>query len=182
MAVVTGQQAGIFGGPLYTLLKAATAIQLARRVKAEQGVTTVPVFWVDADDHDWQEVRTATVFDAELALRTMSQADLPGAGVQPVGSLVLDESVAALHDTLEASLPRTEFTPEVLDRLRRLYRPGVRFSTAFASWIEELLGRHGLVVFDSADPAARRSLPMSSTTSLPTRAAPRGWLVRAPRR
>jgi bacillithiol biosynthesis cysteine-adding enzyme BshC len=153
---VTGQQAGIFGGPLYTLLKAVTAIQLARRVKAEHGVTAIPVFWVDADDHDWQEVRTATVFDADLAPRTMSLADLPGAGVQPVGSLVLNESVAALHDTLEASLPGTEFTPDVLDRLRRHYRPGVRLSTAFASWIEDLLGRHGLVVFDSSDPAARR--------------------------
>src|SRR5262249_46500182 len=51
VAIVTGQQAGIYGGPLYTLLKAVTTIQLARRVQAEQRAPVVPVFWVDADDH-----------------------------------------------------------------------------------------------------------------------------------
>ena len=69
VAVVTGQQAGAFGGPLFTLLKAVTAIQLARRVSADQGVSAVAVFWVDAEDHDWEEVRSCTVLDAELSAR-----------------------------------------------------------------------------------------------------------------
>ena len=50
VAVVTGQQAGLFGGPLYTLLKAISAIRLARQVEARHGVPTVAVFWVDAED------------------------------------------------------------------------------------------------------------------------------------
>src|SRR5215207_3624013 len=66
VAVVTGQQAGVFGGPLFTLLKAITAIQLARRASAEHGVTVVPLFWVDAEDHDWDEVRAVTVLDANF--------------------------------------------------------------------------------------------------------------------
>src|SRR5581483_3901172 len=61
VAVVTGQQAGAFGGPLYTLLKAVTALQLARAIRADHGVPAVAVFWVDAEDHDWNEIRSATV-------------------------------------------------------------------------------------------------------------------------
>ena len=56
MVVATGQQAGTFGGPIFTLLKALTAIKLARAVESTHGVPAVPVFWVDAEDHDWNEV------------------------------------------------------------------------------------------------------------------------------
>ena len=64
VAVVTGQQAGVFGGPMYTLLKAITALQLARRTEHKQKVPAVTVFWVEAEDHDWNEVRSCTVFES----------------------------------------------------------------------------------------------------------------------
>ena len=60
VAIVTGQQAGLFGGPIYTLLKAITAIKLARRVEQQHGVPVVPIFWIDAEDHDWDEVAGCT--------------------------------------------------------------------------------------------------------------------------
>ena len=63
VAVVTGQQAGLFGGPLFTLLKALTALKLAEQVSRDHGVPAVAVFWIDAEDHDWEEVRSCTVFD-----------------------------------------------------------------------------------------------------------------------
>ncbi len=155
VAIVTGQQAGVYGGPLYTLLKAVTAIQLARRVRDEHGTPAVAVFWVDSDDHDWEEVRTATVLNAGLEVRPLALRDLPGAGTQPVSSLVLDDSVAGLHSALEAALLPTEFTADMMTRLRRHYRPGARLATAFAGWLDELLGHQGLVVFQGSDPAAR---------------------------
>ena len=67
VAVVTGQQAGVFGGPLFTILKAITAIQLARRAARELGAPVVPVFWVDAEDHDWNEIASCTILDAAAA-------------------------------------------------------------------------------------------------------------------
>jgi bacillithiol biosynthesis cysteine-adding enzyme BshC len=155
VAIVTGQQAGAFGGPLYTLLKAVTAIQLARRVSADHGVAVVPVFWVDEEDHDWQEIRSAVVLDAGLAVAAVTLGDVAGAGVRPISSLVFDGEVDAAIDRLGAVLAPTEFTAELLARLRARYRAGAGVAAAFAGWIEDLLGRHGLVVFEGADPAAK---------------------------
>jgi bacillithiol biosynthesis cysteine-adding enzyme BshC len=155
VAIVTGQQAGAFGGPLYTVLKAVTALQVARRVHAEHGVPVVPVFWVDAEDHDWDEIQTATSLDAEF---NVAEATLPspaGAGSHPVGALVLDERVADVVAAFAATLPPTEFTEELVASLKRHYHPGATVGGAFAGWIDELLGRHGLVVFDAADPRVK---------------------------
>jgi len=155
VAVVTGQQAGLFGGPLYTLLKAVTAIQLARRVEAEHGTPAVAIFWVDAEDHDWEEVRTAKVLDAELAVRQVALSPLDGAGHRPIASLVLDGGVESTMAALQQALAPSEFTGEMLERLRRHYAPGRSMATAFAGWLDELLGQAGLVVYESADPAMK---------------------------
>jgi bacillithiol biosynthesis cysteine-adding enzyme BshC len=155
VAIVTGQQAGVFGGPLYTLLKAISAIQLARKVSAKHGIPAIPVFWVEAEDHDWEEVRTARVLDADLKLKTITLGDLDGAGTRPVASLTFDDGINDALAELEASLGRTEFTDELLARLRQHYKPGQKMGTAFACWIDDLLGRHGLVVFEAYDPAAK---------------------------
>lgn len=155
VAIVTGQQAGVFGGPLYTLLKAISAIQLARKVSAKHGIPAIPVFWVEAEDHDWEEVRAARVLDAELRLKTVTLGELDGAGTRPVASLTLDDGINDALAELEANLGRTEFTDELMARLRQHYKPGQKMGTAFACWIDDLLGRHGLVVFEAYDPAAK---------------------------
>ena len=155
LAVVTGQQAGVFGGPLYTILKAVSAIQLARRASQTLGTTVVPVFWVAAEDHDWEEIASLTVLDGQLQPRTLTVPPPEGAGERPVGALLLDERVNGTLDELAAALAPTEFTPWLLEGLRAAYRPGIGVADAFARWIEGLLGGYGLVVFDSADPAVK---------------------------
>ncbi len=155
VAVVTGQQAGVFGGPLYTLLKALTAIQLARRTERDLQVPVVPIFWVDAEDHDWEEVRSCTALDAELQPRTVTLADLPGAGELPIAALELDARVEQTIAELAAALPQTEFTPQVLSQISAAWKPGTGMARAFATWIETVLGPHGLVVFESADRSAK---------------------------
>ena len=155
VAVVTGQQAGAFGGPLFTLLKAITAIQLARRAAAEHHTPVVAVFWVDAEDHDWDEVASCAVLDAELRPRTIRIPPPDGAGERPIASLTLDARVEPALDELEGALARTDFTQWVTSSLRDAYRPGVTMADAFARWLESLLGPHGLIVFDAADPAAK---------------------------
>ncbi len=155
VAVLTGQQAGAFGGPLYTLLKAITALQVARRASNAHQVAVVPVFWVDAEDHDWNEVRSCTVLDAELRPRTVTLAPPEGAGELPVTSLMLDGRIEQSLDELESALAAGDFTEWVMAGLRAAYRPGTGMADAFARWIESVLGPYGLVVFESSDPAAK---------------------------
>ena len=155
VAVVTGQQAGLFGGPLFTLLKALTALRLAARVRVEHGVPAVAVFWIDAEDHDWDEVKTSAVLDTELGLRTVSAGDPPGAHEGPVARVRLDELITAAIAEAESALQTTEFTSQLLEALRAVYRPGAGMADSFGQWLEVVLGPRGLVVYDAADPAAK---------------------------
>jgi bacillithiol biosynthesis cysteine-adding enzyme BshC len=155
VAIVTGQQAGVFGGPLYTLFKAVTAIQLARQVRAAHGVEAVPVFWVDTEDHDWEEVRAARILDRDGSIADVVLPDMPGAGQHSVARIVLDGGVTAALDRLAGLLAPSEFTTDVLATLGRRYRPGAPAGAAFAGWLEDLLGRHGLVVFEADDPSLK---------------------------
>ncbi len=153
--VITGQQAGAFGGPLFTLLKALTAMKLAAQVSRDHRVAVVPVFWIDAEDHDWPEVNGCTVLDADLAPRTIKLADLPGAGHLPIARLSLTDDISGSLDALAAVLPESEFRDEIMSELRKAYRPGAGMATSFGQWMETVLGPHGLVVYDSSDPAAK---------------------------
>jgi bacillithiol biosynthesis cysteine-adding enzyme BshC len=155
VAVVTGQQAGMFGGPLYTLLKAISAIQLARRATPIVGTPVVPIFWVASEDHDWAEIAAVTVLDAQLQPQTVTVPPPEGAGERPVGALLLDAHVDAALEELAAALAKTEFTSWLLDGLRAAYRPGTGAGDGFARWIESLLGKYGLIVFDSGDSSVK---------------------------
>lgn len=155
VAIVTGQQAGLFGGPLFTLLKAITAIRLAQRVMQEHRVPAIPVFWIDAEDHDWDEVKGCGLLDAELDLVGVALGNPDGANEQPVARVRLDASVTRAIDDLASVLPQTEFTPALIEQIRTAYHAGTGMSDAFAQWLESVLGPKGLVVYDSSDPAAK---------------------------
>jgi bacillithiol biosynthesis cysteine-adding enzyme BshC len=153
--IITGQQAGLFGGPLFTLLKALTAMKLAADVEAAHGVPVVPVFWIDAEDHDWPEVSGTTVLDAEMAAISVKAAAVAGAGQEPIARLRFDDSLGDTIEHLAAALPVTEFTAPTLEALRRAYAPGHGVAESFGRWLDAVLGPHGLVVYDSSDPATK---------------------------
>jgi bacillithiol biosynthesis cysteine-adding enzyme BshC len=153
-AVVTGQQVGLFGGPLYTLLKAATAIKLAQEASENTGVPHVPVFWLATEDHDFAEIDHVAVPNppAEPAPLTTIRLDShasSGTGA-PVGSLRLGLGVLPALNKLEHALgssPETEL-------LRRSYAPEATFAGAFAQWLAATFREQGLIVFDAASRAA----------------------------
>jgi len=155
VAIVTGQQAGLFGGPLYTLLKAITALRLAARVSREQSVPVVPVFWIDAEDHDWAEIASCDVLAGDDALRQVTAAPPDGAGDKPVGWLRYTDDISRAVADLREALPPTEFTPELVDALASDYCAGQSVADAFGRWLERTLGPQGLVVYDASDPAAK---------------------------
>jgi bacillithiol synthase len=155
VAVLTGQQAGLFGGPMFTLLKALTALKLAAQVTREHGVPAVAIFWIDAEDHDWDEVRACTVFDPTLVARSVALPARPAGDPAPVATVQLDRSISTVLDELEQLLPPTEFRPGLMADLRTAYAEGRGMADAFGRWIERVLGERGLVVYDAADPATK---------------------------
>jgi bacillithiol biosynthesis cysteine-adding enzyme BshC len=155
VAVLTGQQAGAFGGPLFTLLKALTAIRLAEQVRSAHGVPAVAVFWIDAEDHDWDEVRACGVLDGEMAPHSVSLGNPAGAHDRPVASVTLDATTEQAIADLERLLTPTESTPALFAALRAAYRPGLGTADAFGRWLESVLGDRGLIVYDASDPSAK---------------------------
>lgn len=154
VAVLTGQQAGLFGGPLFTLLKALTALKLAAQVERDHKVPAVAIFWIDAEDHDWDEVRSCSVYDSALAAHSVA---LPGRSADhaPVATVQLDQHITAALDQLEQLLPATEFRPALMADLRAAYAEGRGMADAFGRWMERVLGDRGLIVYDASDPAAK---------------------------
>ncbi len=155
VAIVTGQQAGLFGGPLFTLLKSLTALKLVEELRSRYGTPAAAVFWIDAEDHDWDEVSSCTVLDTDLRPRTVTLPAPQGAGELPVASVRLDDNVLKAIAELDAALPATEFTAPLIASLSDAYRPGRGMTEAFGRWLETTLGARGLIVFDSSDPAAK---------------------------
>jgi bacillithiol synthase len=153
-AVVTGQQLGLFGGPLYTVYKAITAVQLASREAVATGRAVVPVFWLAGEDHDWEEVRSTVVLRG-AHLQTIELP--PDAGRQPVGRRVLREDVTRTLDRLETAIPPTAFTPELMRRLRACYREGASVRDAFARFLAYLFDGSGLVIMSSDEPRLKRA-------------------------
>ena len=168
VAVLTGQQAGLFGGPVYTLLKAITAVKLADEVSRRHGVPAVPVFWIEAEDHDWDEVRSCTVLTDDLACRTIALPGRPAGDPVPVASVLLDDHVASALAELEQVLPATEFRQSLLADLRAAYAPGIGMADAFGRWIERVLGERGLVVYDASDPETKAAVSQVFVRELST--------------
>jgi bacillithiol biosynthesis cysteine-adding enzyme BshC len=155
VAIVTGQQAGLFGGPLYTLMKGLTAARLAADIETQFGVPCVTVFWNHAEDHDWEEVASAWVLDADLQAHRLTVGGIEGDGHIPVGQVHLTDDITRVLAELETLLPQTEFTADTVAQLRRCYQPGTGMADAFGHLLDALLGPLGVVVFDGSDPAAK---------------------------
>jgi bacillithiol biosynthesis cysteine-adding enzyme BshC len=182
VAVVTGQQPGLFGGPLYVLYKALGALKTARLLEA-QGRPAVAVFWVAADDHDFAEVRSASVIDDGGQIRTLRYAPRHEPVGQPAWKIGLDETIAALVAELGQALPASPFRDEIVARVAECYRPAESLSGAFARLLSSLLPP--LVVLDPSDPALKalvvpplaREIEEGSPTSRLAMDAGRGLLA-----
>ena len=155
VAVVSGQQVGLFTGPLYTIFKALSAVKLAACL-TQRGTPAVPVFWLATEDHDWAEVRSAEFIGCDGRLATTSVPSGMHAEGVPVGLVTLDNTTDEAVQRLLDVLPTTEFSPELEQLLRDSYAPGRTFGEAFARMLTKLLGCYGLVLLDPLDARLKR--------------------------
>jgi len=149
-AVVTGQQVGLFGGPLLALFKIASALALARQLTA-RGIACVPVFWLASEDHDLAEVNQALLLthDFHLVPLTAPTRGLEGA---PVSTIRFGEGTNRLVAQAAELLGDSQAT----DYLRESYVEGETFSNAYARLYTRIFGEHGLILLDPSDPELHR--------------------------
>jgi uncharacterized protein YllA (UPF0747 family) len=150
VAVVTGQQPGLFTGPAYSILKAITAIKLAAMLD-ENGVPAVPVFWIAAEDHDHLEIQSTAILNRESQLHNIS-VDLSNGESSPVGWLTLPESIPAVISECLNTLPESEFHSQVRSILEDSYRPGLSPVDAFARMMSKLFEGSSLILANPLDP------------------------------
>lgn len=150
-AVVTGQQVGLFLGPLYTIYKAASAVVLARQLAAETGAPVVPVFWLQTEDHDLVEIASVGV-PGPAACETIA-VPVPADNRISIAHCALPAEIAGALERLADALGEGSLAHEHLERLRRHYRAGVPWSAAFAGVLAELFAPEGLVMIDPRDAA-----------------------------
>ncbi len=156
VAVVTGQQLGLFAGPLYTIYKALSAVRLAERLARETGRPVVPVFWLADEDHDFAEIhRTAFSEGPDVHFVGYDDGTAPDANRGPVGRMTLDgDALAETFRQLEAAIPEGPHRADALHLAREAYAPGRSMRDAFVHVLRTLAP--GLVLMSADDARLKR--------------------------
>jgi bacillithiol synthase len=155
IAVVSGQQVGLFTGPLYTVYKALSAVKLAECM-SQRGIKAVPVFWLATEDHDFPEVAKAEIINRDCVFSSVSAPSALHPEGLPVGRVVLDDSLQPTIQNLLSELPQTEFSDDLEKLLREAYQPGRTYGEAFARMMSQLTGQKGLILLDPLDPELKQ--------------------------
>lgn len=156
--VLTGQQVGLFGGPLYTPFKAATALARAASATAADH-PHAGIFWLASEDHDFAEINHV-VFPAQRELRKLTYTSTPRNTI-PAGSVILDDSILPLLDQAGEILGWSD----ALEALNAAYQPGRTFTQAFADFYSKAFAAQGLLVFDAASAAVHKlGIPVLQAT------------------
>lgn len=154
LAVVTGQQLGLFGGPMYTLYKIITVIKLTRQFKERfEEYNFIPVFWLEGDDHDFNEIRWIKLINNLNELKEVTYAEeIPEEDAKKsVGTLTLTKEIISVLEDIKMSLRETEFSPALISRLSEIYSEGKTIKQAFKELIFWLFDEYGLVILDPQD-------------------------------
>jgi bacillithiol synthase len=158
VAVLTGQQVGLFTGPILTIYKALTALRLSAELRC-MGFNAVPIFWMASDDHDLAEVTRLILLAPHDELHEMdARAPLFGTRVPPsfpVGTIKLPATISELISDYFAGLPGA-WSDELKAQTAEAYQPGVTFADAFGRLMARIFHDRGLILFDPRAPAAKK--------------------------
>lgn len=161
-AVVTGQQAGILTGNLYTVIKAVNAYQLTRKLREYfPDYNFVPIFWLESDDHDFLEVNNINVFNKENELRKIEYYEngvMQERYLRPINDIIFDDYIEKFKSDLSESILKTDFTENIFDLINRSYKSGISFPIAFARFMNYLTGDLGIIFCNPADREIKKLL------------------------
>lgn len=144
-AVVTGQQVGLFGGPLFSIFKALTAVKLADQA-TRAGCDCVPVFWLATEDHDLEEVNQISIPGPNGSLQKLT-VPAQTLAAAPVGTVHFGSEIQGVWEVATGALGSSAIS----DFLREAYCPGETFGSAFARLFAKLFADWGVILLDAAD-------------------------------
>ena len=163
VVLTTGQQLGLFGGPLLTFYKALTVVRAARALAAETGRPVVPLFWLQAEDHDLAEINSCVIPPPPTSGLSAGAVEAPltfeifsgtaRASRSSVAVVVLGPEIDPVREDLIRRLGGLPYSDETAHGLRRHYRPEATFVEAFAGWLGEVFAEEGLLFLNPRDPA-----------------------------
>ncbi|MDD5362855.1 MAG: bacillithiol biosynthesis cysteine-adding enzyme BshC [Ignavibacteria bacterium] len=161
-AVVTGQQIGVLTGNLYTIIKALNAVELSKHLSMKYPeFKFVPVFWLEADDHDFQEINNINVLDKEnkpVNLSYLQKGQEKERYLTPTGRIVIDEYINTFTQNIKDTLIQTEFTEQLMYMIDRSYKEGIDLVTAFSRFFNYILGDTGLIFCNPTDKEMKKLL------------------------
>jgi bacillithiol biosynthesis cysteine-adding enzyme BshC len=155
--VTTGQQPGLFTGPLYTLFKALSAVKLAEALESLLKLPVLPVFWVASEDHDWDEADHTFLLDANNDLRTFRVPAQPESMGRSLHRIPVDNGLKEVVEEFIQALPDTDFSNPLFKLVRDSYAPGVTLPEGFRSLLEGLLSDLPILFVDAADPKLKEA-------------------------
>lgn len=155
--VTTGQQPGLFTGPLYSVYKALTAVRLARALEDLLGTPVIPLFWVASEDHDWREVDHTWTVSLSNELRRVALDDGSERGDRPVHRVPMGEAISPVLEEFLSLFPDNDFKPACARRLRSAYAPGNSLGEAFTQVLADWLGPLGMAFVDASSLPLKRA-------------------------
>ena len=158
-AIVTGQQSGIFLGPLYTIYKTFTAIQLAKKLSEKfPEKKFVPIFYLECEDHDYEEISLIKILNKEKKVSTHRYFLNSKNEKAQVGSLNFDLSIEYFKEKILDDLIHTEFSDELKKNFLSLYNYENNFADSFTKILLKLFGEYGLVILNPFDKELKKIL------------------------
>jgi bacillithiol synthase len=155
--VTTGQQPALFGGPLYTLYKTLAAIRLAGQLEQQLDRPVLALFWIGADDHDWDEANHAAVLDRQGHVRTLSVKAAANSPPLPLSDRRWGADISRVVEEFASLLPETEHADTIREHIRAEYTPSATVAASFTATFRMLLRDQRIALVSSAHPALRRA-------------------------
>ena len=173
LMVVTGQQVGLFGGPLYTLYKALTAVAVARQLESEWQIPCLPLFWMASEDTDFAEIDHVAMPDEQDRITLLRYVPHEGFGTDLPATHAFTPEIGGVFDAFRQAAGASRLQEKALALLQDCYRPGANLVAAFGRLLSSLLGRQGLILVDPSDgrlKALARSLFLHEIVTAPASA------------
>ncbi len=155
--VTTGQQPGLFLGPMYSLYKALTAVRLAQALEPVVERPVLPLFWVGSEDHDWAEADHTHLLDRRNDLQTFRVPEQDGPPSRPLYRIPVESGLNETLDSFIETLPESDFSSSLFKSLRDAYPSGSTLSSGFVKVMEHLLGHLPILFVEAHDPGLKKA-------------------------